>query len=108
MVITDSLSGYSPRTPHGSRIEKTEKDDVPHIPRNLQHFHYEEIMLGSSHGYTIKKKLLDTVTKELELKTMRQGEVLKLLSQGLCHSKRKQMKPEMKSRIKANQLRELS
>lgn len=54
------------------------------VPRDLQHFHYEEIMLGSSHGCTTKKKLSDTMTKELELRTMRQREFLKLHCLGDC------------------------
>lgn len=77
------------------------------IPRDLQHFHYEEIMLGSSHGCTTKKKLSDTMTKELKLGTMRQREFLKLPCLGDCVIA-KQMKPKMKSKIKVNQWRELT
>lgn len=55
---------------------------------DLQHLHYEEIILGSSHGYTTKKKLSDTVTKELELRTVRQGEFLKFLSRVLSQQKK--------------------
>lgn len=58
------------------------------FPGDLQHLHYEEIILGSSHGYATKKKLSDTVTKELELRTMRQGEFLKFLSWVLSQQKK--------------------
>lgn len=57
------------------------------FPGDLQHLHYEEIILGSSHGYITKRKFSDTVTKELELRAMRQGEFLKFLSRVLSRQK---------------------